>query len=81
MQTLWHALRAGGAYIVEDVSENYIEKQFGKYKRERGSNMPIHYCPDAPEKSMIATSFDFLQVMTTHLSALQRTPLTSCSAA
>ena len=28
LQTLWHALKAGGAYIVEDVSENYIEKPF-----------------------------------------------------
>ena len=28
LQTLWHALKPGGAYVVEDISENYIEKPF-----------------------------------------------------
>ena len=27
-QILWQALRPGGVYIVEDTSENYIEKPF-----------------------------------------------------
>lgn len=27
-QVLWQALKSGGIYVVEDLSENYIEKPF-----------------------------------------------------
>ena len=28
LQVLWQALKSGGIYVVEDLSENYIEKPF-----------------------------------------------------
>lgn len=28
LQVLWQSLKSGGIYVVEDISENYIEKPF-----------------------------------------------------
>ena len=52
MQVLWQALRPGGVYLVEDISENYIESPFhdpGTFVALMKQAMDIVQCRLTPE--------------------------------
>jgi hypothetical protein len=55
VQVLWEALKPGGIYVVEDISENYIEKPFldkGTFTEFIKRAIDIVQCRHAPQPSL-----------------------------